>query len=500
MQRPILGTTVALLTLLTAPLAMAAPTAKPAAPPAKAATQPAKPAAATPLDRNKVPAPAAVRPFQFPNWQEHRLSNGLPVVIVERHANPVVSFRYLLKGGANTDPAGKAGRASLATDLWTKGTAGKTSTEIDETVEFYGAALQAGADRQYAELALNTASEHFNTLLPLVAEVALHPALPESEFVQARARAVTDLQQAADKVGDLADRALSAQMFANHPYGSMVQGSVATVGKLTSDDLAAFFKENLQPANAMIVVSGDVQPQALLGRLETLFGKTPAGKANPAKVPATKPTATLSITVIDKPGAVQSALRVAAPGLTPKDKDADAWEVANAILGGLFTSRLNANLREAKGYTYGAGSRYTSWEQPGYVAARTNVETKHTVPAVGEILKEFTRMRQEPVSKEELAKAKAYLIGTFPARFETAADIGEAVSSLKLMGLPVDQVRKYRERVNAVTVADVQRVSQRFLAPNRLTLIVAGDAKVTEGLKAFGPVVTIKVSAQIAKP
>jgi zinc protease len=478
MQRPILGTTVALLALLTAPLASAAGA----------------------LDRTKVPAPAAVRPFQFPNWQEHRLSNGLPVIIVERHTNPVVSFRYILKGGANTDPAGKSGRAALAAELWTKGTPKHTAAQIDETVEFYGAYMRAGADRQATELAMNAASEHFNTLLPLVAEVITSPTLPEAEVQQARSLAVTELQQAADKVGDLADRALMAEMFPNHPYGQMVRGTVASVGKLTQSDLKAYFQENLHPANAMIVVSGDVQPKALLTKLDALFGKTKPGQAAKTQVPATKPTGKLSITVIDKPGAVQSALRVAAPGLTPKDKDADAWEVANALLGGLFTSRLNANLREAKGFTYGAGSMYTRWEQPGYIAARTNVETQHTVPAVGEILKEFDRMRKEPVSKEELAKAKAYLIGTFPGRFETAADVAEAVASLKLLNLPVDTIRKYRERVNAVTVADVQRVSKRFLDPNRLTMVIAGDAKATQGLQAYGPVVTVKAETQIAKP
>jgi zinc protease len=478
MQRPILGTTLALLALLAAPVASAAGS----------------------LDRTKVPGPAPVRPFQFPSWQEHRLSNGLPVIIVERHNNPVVSFRYILKGGANTDPAGKAGRASLAAELWTKGTAKHTADQIDETVEFYGAVMRAGADRHAVELALNTASEHFPTLLPLVAEVAQSPALAEAEVQQARDLAVTELKQAADKVGDLADRALVAELFPNHPYGQMVQGSVTSISQLGRADLQAFFAENLHPANAMIVVSGDVQPKALLGRLETLFGKAKPGKAVIAKVPTTKPAGKLTITVIDKPGAVQSALRVAAPGLTPKDKDADAWEVANAILGGLFTSRLNANLREAKGYTYGAGSRYTRWEQPGYVHARTNVETKYTVPAVGEILKEFDRMRKEPVSKEELAKAKAYLIGTFPGRFETAADMAEAVTSLKLLNLPVDDIRQYRERVNAVTVADVQRVSKRFLDPDHLTLVVAGDSKATQGLQAYGPVVTVKAETQIAKP
>jgi zinc protease len=483
MQRPlkphsVWGTTVALLALLAAPLASAAGS----------------------LDRTKVPGPAPVRPFQFPDWTEHRLSNGLPVIIVERHRNPVVSFRYILKGGADTDPMGKAGRASLATDLWTKGTSKHTASQIDETVEFYGAVLRAGTDRNSAELAMNAASEHFGTLLPLAAEVALGPTLPEAEVVQARDLAVTDLKQAADKVGDLADRALMAQMFPNHPYGQMAQGSVASVSGLTRADLQAFFAENLQPANAMIVVSGDVQPKALLTKLESLFGKTKAGKAVQTHVPATKPTSKMTITVIDKPGAVQSALRVAAPGLTPKDKDVDSWEVANAILGGLFTSRLNANLREAKGYTYGAGSRYTRWEQPGYVAARTSVETKYTVPAVSEILKEFDRMRKEPVPAEELAKAKAYLIGTFPGRFETAADVAEAVTNLKLLNLPVDSVRKYRERVNAVSVADVQRVSKRFLDPARLTLIIAGDAKATQGLQAYGPVVTVKADTQIAKP
>lgn len=475
---PYWGTTVALLAVLVAPLASAAAN----------------------LDRTKVPGPAPVRPFPFPSWTEHRLSNGLPVIIVERHRNPVVSFRYILKGGADTDPVGKAGRAALAAELWTKGTAKHTAAQIDETAEFYGAVLRAGADRQSVELALNTASDHFGTLLPLVAEVAQGPTLPETEVAQARELAVTELKQAADKVGDLADRALMAQMFPNHPYGQMVRGSVASVGRLGRADLQAYFRDNLQPANAMIVVSGDVQPKALLAQLDRLFGQTKAGKAVATRVPATKPTTKMTITVIDKPGAVQSALRVAAPGLTARDKDVDAWEVANAILGGLFTSRLNANLREAKGYTYGAGSRYTKWQQPGYVAARTNVETQYTVPAVGEILKEFARMRQEPVSAAELAKAKAYLIGTYPGNFETAADVAEAVTSLKLLDLPVDTVRKYRERVNAVTVADVQRVSKRFLDPSRLTLVIAGDAKATGGLQAYGPVVTVKAETQIARP
>ncbi|MBC7544983.1 MAG: insulinase family protein [Candidatus Sericytochromatia bacterium] len=458
------------------------------------------PAATKPLDRALVPGAGLIRPFLFPEWQETRLSNGLPVLIVTKHDNPVVSLQYVLRGGADTDPAGKSGRATLAAAVWTKGTAKQTSTAIDDMFEFYGASLSATASRNATEIALATPSEHFLTLLPLVADIALHPSLPEGEITRARDLAVTELRQSEDKVADLADRALMGTLFPGHPYGQMTQGAVKSVEAMTRTDLSGFFQNQLVPANAMLIVSGDVTPRTLLPQLEKLFGKTPAGKAPVVTVPTPNAVGAMSITVIDKPGAVQSALRVATLGLTAKDKDADAWEVADAMLGGLFTSRLNVNLRETKGYTYGAGTRFSRWSQPGYIQARTSVDAKYTVPAVGEILKEFARIRQEPVSAAELNKAKQYLIGTYANAYETVNDIGDEIATLKLLGLPGSYVREYRDRIAKVTAADVLRVSKRFLDPAHLTVIVAGDAKQTQGLQEFGKVTLVPAATLVAKP
>ncbi len=461
----------------------------------------AGPALAAPaLDRTQVPGPGPVRPFQFPDWEEHKLSNGLPVLIVVRHDHPLVSLQYVIRGGADTDPLGKSGLARLAAAVWTKGTEALTATAIDDTFEFYGASLVASARRQATELDLSTPSEHFGTLLPLLADIVLHPALPESQVAQQREQEVTELQQSEEKVGELADRALMDRLFPGHPYSQMIDGSRKSVGGLTRADVAAFFKSQLVPANATLIVAGDVTPKTLLPQLEKLFGTVPAGKAPVVTVAAPKALGKTTITVIDKPGAVQSALRVATLGLTPKDKDADAWEVANALLGGLFTSRLNLNLRETKGYTYGAGTRFSRWQQPGYIAARTSVDAKFTVPAVGEILKEIERIQREPVTTEELNKAKQYLIGTYANSYETANDIADAIADLKLLGLPVSYVRGYRDRIAKVTVADVLRVSKRFLDPQRLTVVVAGDAKQFDGLQAYGPVTQIKAEAVAAMP
>lgn len=460
---------------------------------------PAMPALA--FDRTVVPAPGALRPFQFPDWQEYKLANGLPVILVENHRTPVVSCMLILKGGADTDPAGKSGRASLAASLWTKGTPTHTASQIDELVDRYGATLKASADRAETTLGLRTVSTHFDTLLPLFADVAMHPALPATEVTQAKELKLAALKQSADKVGDLARRALLQTLFPDHPYGELPQGSVAGVERIEQADLQAFFREQLVPANALLVVAGDFQPKALLQKLNALpIGKAPAGKAPAFTLPAAKP-AKAGVVLVDKPGAVQSALRIGTLGLTPKDPDYAAWTVANAMLGGLFTSRLNANLREDKGYTYGAGSSFTSWAQSGYITAATDVETPHTVASVAEVLKEFARLRNEPVAADELAKAKAYLIGTFPNDFGTAAQVGATVANLKLLGLPPSHVRGFRDRIAKVTGADVQRVAHRFLKPDHLTIVVAGDAQKLQALAQFGTMTVVSAGGEvIARP
>lgn len=455
----------------------------------------ALPAVAAPAAPS-LPQGGQLRPFNFPAWQEVRLKNGLDVVLVEQHEQPVISMSLIAKsGGSIRDPKGKAGLASLAGSLWSKEAQGRNADQIAEAFDFVGASLSSSAGRDFASLSTKFVSRHLNTVLPLFAEVATRPGFSQAEFDLLKRNRLAGLKQQQDQVGTLASQALYKGIFGDHPFGILPQGTETSVKGISLGDVRQFAKTHYLPKDALLVVAGDFSARALVPQLEKAFGQwqggmTTAGK--PATVPAPKPT---RITLIDKPGAVQSALAVGTIGPTYRDADYFPMLVANAVLGGNFISRLNSNLREDKGYTYGAGSRVAPMQTTGLFFARAEVETSVTGPALAEMLKEIRRMGTDPISDTEFTAAKESLIGEFPLSLETADAIAGWVVNQKLYGLGSDYVRTYREQLAKVTLAQAQAAYRKLISPEHLVVVVAGDAKRTSAdLAKLAPVETMDLA------
>jgi predicted Zn-dependent peptidase len=494
---------------LTAAALLAAPPARPAAAqqaPAAPAATPA-PAAradtAAPDARARPPrlgAPPAVR---LPPAAERRLSNGLRLVVVEHHELPLADFALVVPAGSEADPAGREGLATLTAALLDEGTATRTALQVADQASFLGVTLGTGAGWDASQVVLHAPVAQLDSALALMADVVTRPSLPVREFERLRRERLTGLLQLRDQAPAVADRAFARQVFgAAHPYGRPAGGTEASTRALTRADVQRFYATHWRPNHATLVVVGDVRPDDVAARLERAFaGWRPA--AVPAPVaPAAPPARATAVYLVDKPGAPQSSVRIGLPGVARTTPDYFPLLVLNTVLGGSFTSRLNQNLREVRGYTYGAGSRFQTRRAAGPFVASAEVTGAKTDSALVEFMKEL-RAIADTVPAAELERAKQYLVLQLPGDFETTGDIAGQLIPVVTYGLPLDYYNTYAARVAAVTQADVQRVARQYLDPRRLAVVVVGDRRSVEaGVRALnlGPVTTARVEDVLGAP
>ncbi|MGZ8469404.1 MAG: M16 family metallopeptidase [Gemmatirosa sp.] len=439
------------------------------------------------------PAPGEPRPYQFPRFERRTLPNGLRLVIAPVHKLPVVSVVAIVDAGATCDPAGREGLAQLAARALTEGTASLDAVALAQRVERLGASLDAGADWDGALVSLTTLARHVDEAFALFAEVLTQPVYPEREIERLKAERIADLMHLATEPRGLADEAFARAVYApDSRYAVPDGGSRTSVPALTRADVAAFHAARYRPSATTLVVAGDVTADAAEALARRALGDW-AGEAAP-RVAVTDCEASRErrVHLVTKPDAQQSELRVGHLGVPRTHPDYFPLVVMNAILGGLFNSRVNLNLREVHGYTYGAHSGFDWRVQAGPFVVASAVQSEHTAAAAQEVLTEIDRIRGEPVAPEELSLATSYLDGVFPIRYETTSAIAGALANLTLFGLPDDYFDAYRANIRAVTIADVQRVAQAHLHPERLQLLVAGDpGALRASLEAldFGPLV-----------
>lgn len=443
-----------------------------------------EPEAVQPEPAMQAPPPAMpLEPIEFPGFFETTLPNGMQLIVIENHAQPVVTASLFVKAGDARDAADHAGLAAMTAELLTKGAGNRSAQQIAETIEGAGGSLNAGAGADWTSVSTTALSDRLPLLLEVMSDVALRPAFPEDELNTQRQRALSGLQVELGQPGPIADRRFVREIYGDHPYA--LRPLPETLANITREDLERFHRANFTPGNAVMIVSGDVTPQRAEELARRHFGSWSGGavaEGSFAELPAEDAT---QISLVHRPGSAQSNIIVGHVGIRPDNPDYFALQVLNKILGGGSDSRLFQVLREQKSWTYGAYSQFTRPKDVGYFQASAEVRTSVTDSALVELMSQLRTIRDEAVSTEELEAAKSFLAGSFPLRLQTPGQIASQVAQIRLLGLPIEDLTEYREKINAVTAADLQRVAQEYVRPGRATIVVVGDAtKVLEPLEA----------------
>lgn len=440
------------------------------------------------------PKLATARALVLPTIVERTLPNGLKLVIVEQHELPIVDIALVVRNGTEAEPARKNGLATLTAGLLTEGAGPRDAAAIAEQQAYLAIQLGAGSGFEQSTIRLHTSVATLDSALALMTDVALRPTFPEKSFAQQKSARLTALLQEADRAPAMADRAFAALVFGdNNPYGGSPGGTREDVETITREDVDSFWKTWYRPNNATLVMVGDLSVAEAMRRATAAFGAWQrADLPALAKVVPSSAGAT-TVYVVDKAKAPQSSFRIGGVGVARNTKDYYPLMVMNTALGGSFTSRLNQNLRETKGYTYGANSGFTMRREPGSFTARAEVVAAKTDSSLIEFMKELSSIR-EPLPAAELAKVKKYLQLGYAERFESTTDIAGQIAALIPSGIPLATLGSFNAGVGAVTAAEVQRVANQYVDPKKMVIVVAGDRASIEGaLKAtkIAPVIVV---------
>ncbi len=441
------------------------------------------------VDWSRLPKPGTVPAFTLPQAERRKLSNGLEVLIVEHHELPLVNMSLVMKMGGAGDPAGQSGLASLTADMLDEGTATRSSLDISNQLANIGSFLRISSGWDSTTADLTTLTRHLDRALDIYADVLMNPSFPDKDLQRLRATRMTIFRQRRDNPESIADIVYASLLYgSNHPYGHSLTGDEETLNHITPEAVRKFYETYFRPNNSTLIVVGDVTPDMVVQKLEKTFGGwksgfVPAVDVTAAAVERNHPT----LYIVDRPGSAQSVIRVGHIGVPRSTPDYFPLLVLNTMLGGQFTSRINLNLREDKGYTYGARSSFDFRRGAGPFAASAPVVTVSTKESVFELMKELRGIRGEmPVTTDELEYAKQAIIRGFPRSFETPSQIAGRLETVVTYDFPDNYFNSYIQNVQAVTLADINRVANRYLDPSRMAIVVVGDRKVIEaGLRSL---------------
>jgi zinc protease len=425
--------------------------------------------------RAEQPKAGPERALQIAEPTSFTLSNGLTVLLSERPGLPIVSANLVVRTGSDANPPDEPGLANFTVAMLDEGTTSRDALQLADDVAQLGATLNTGSSMDSSQVSVRSLKKTFTEALDLAADVALHPAFPDDEITRQRGQRLARLVQQRENPNAVATAAMFAALYGpNHPYGYTELGTEAANKAITHDDMVAFWKQNFVPNNAALVVAGDITADELRPLAEKAFGAWPAGE--PAKTSLGEPATTPArLVIVNKPGAPQTQLRVATIGAPRSTPDYPSLQVMNMALGGLFSSRINMNLREEHGYTYGAGSAFVYRRAAGPFFVATGVRTDVSGPAVSEIFKEVNRMTETPLTSEELARAKDSLVRSLPGAFETSGQVVGSLANIYVYDLGLDYFTKYPGRMSAVTGEMVQEVARKYLVPGKMVVVAVGD-------------------------
>ncbi len=443
------------------------------------------------VDRTQQPDGGPTSPFVPPTPQRKILSNGMEIIVANKPGLPLVSFALLARAGATGDPAELPGLSSFTAAMMDEGTTTRTSQEISGAFEHIGSRLGTEARKELTLLMAETLDRHWRHALGLAADVARNASFPDHELERVRRERITDLRRARDEAGFVADSNFGPLVFGpESPYAHSNLGTEATVSAVQRTDMVARHAQSLRPDRLCLLVAGDVGVDEAIAAAEEHFGDWRAPVEAAAGVGANGVSAAGGprIYLIDKPGAAQSVIRAGTPLVERSHADQMALSVLNYAFGGQFSARLNQNLRQDKGYSYGYNSGISWYNAPSLLSAGGSVQTAVTREAVFETLREFQDISgQRPLTDEELENARNGLRLGYPAGFERPAQLLGQLVTLAQFGLPDDYFRTFEERLAGVSLTDTHRVGAEYLSPDRLTVLVVGDREqVEEPLRELG--------------
>ena len=452
------------------------------------------------VDRTKAPEPGPPRPYHFPSVTRRTLPNGLRVLVAENHNAPVVAIRTLVRSGADHDSAELAGLASMTAELLDEGAGERDGVRLAEDLGILGASLGSGTDWDASYVSVDVLSRNFENAFDILSEVNRRPMLPASSLERLRTERLMELIQQRDEPAAIAAKRFSSLIYGTGAYGNTIIGNPDSVARLSIDDVRRYYAAHFAPNNSSIVIGGDVGAAKALDAAERLFGdwSRAAVPARPAIAP--QPFAESRIYLIDRPTSVQSEIRVGHIGVARTTGDYFALSVMNALLGGIFNSRINLNLRERHGYTYGARSLFAFRRQAGPFVVSAPVRNEVTRESVSELLAELRRIRTGDVEEGELNDTRNYLMGVFPATVQSASDVAGRLLDMELYDLPHDYFDRYRENIAAVSKEAVERVAQRYIDPDRAVIVIVGNAKqIREPLGELGmPIHEMDIDGKVA--
>lgn len=439
------------------------------------------------LDRSVPPGRGPRRPFNFPSIERFSLSNGLPVLMARTEGLPVVTMGLLLPAAGVHEPADRAGLASLAGGLLESGTEHRSAAEIADAFEALGVHFGVGTGWDATQVEMSTLVSRIDAGTDLFAELVRSPSFPAPEVDRVRKEHIAAILQRRAEPRGLANEAVARYLYApSSPFSRPLGGTSTTLEGLTREDITDFHRARFTPFGASVVIAGNLDPEEAREIAAGAFADWVGPAAEGVTVSADPATHTRQVVIVDRPGSVQSEIRVGQVGVSRSTPDYFPLIVMNTILGGAFTSRLNMNLREKHGFTYGVSSGFAMRRHPGPFLVSTAVQTEVTSAALTEILREIDVMCNAPVEQAELDDARNYLAGVFPLRLQTTEGVASRLAELALYDLPPDYFDGYRDRILEVDIESVHRAAREHIRPNELSVVVVGDAaSIREGIEAL---------------
>jgi zinc protease len=436
------------------------------------------------IDRTQRPVGKATPTVKLPEIEKTTLKNGLNVWLVERHALPVVAFNLVIQAGSDHDPATQPGLASMVADLLDEGTQKRDALKISAELESIGTSLNVNSSWDGSFVTFNCLTKHLPKALDVFADVVIHPTFPEKEFGRVQKTRLTALMQQKDQATTIANNVFSFILYgSNHPYGSNPAGSEQSISAMSPADLHKFYETYYRPNNATLIIVGDATLKDVTPMLESAMVDWNRADVPPFTVPAVTLVEKMKVYLVDKPGAAQSEIRIGYPAVPRSTPDYFPLTVMNRMLGGQFTSRINLNLREKHGFTYGARSGFAFQKGAGPFTASAGVQTVKSDSSVREFLHEINLMRDKGMTGQELDFVKKGLVGNFALSFETSMQIAGALQNIILYGLPENYFNNYLQNIDRVSLQDVERVSKQYLETSKMIVLVVGDlAQIKESI------------------
>jgi len=450
--------------------------------------------------RAVAPPPGPPRPYHFPDVTRKTLGNGLRILVAENHAAPLLSVRALVRSGADHDTAEVAGLASLTADLLDEGAGDRDTVRLAEDLGLLGASLGTGADWDATYVSVDVLSRNAAPALELFADVVRRPQLPSDALERVRSERLMELLQQRDEPAAIAAKRFSGLIYGSGAYGNSVSGNAESVARITLDQVRGYYATHFTPNNTAIIVAGDVDANETIALLERLFGDWPQAAEAQRPVIAPQRFDSNRIYLIDRPTAVQSEIRIGHLGVPRACDDYFPLSVMNALLGGVFNSRINLNLRERHGYTYGARSTFAFRRQAGPFVVAAPVRNEVTRESVEEVFAELRRMRSGDVEPGELDDVKNYLIGVFPATVQGSSDIAGRLLDMELYDLPHDYFDRYRDNIASITKEQIEEVARKYIDPDRAVIVIVGNAaQIREPLGTLGyPIHEMDIDGKVA--